>query len=229
MYILDNSSNFVSSPSGDSSFITNESWELVEQAWAEITSEFAAYADVPERPRMQREELSFHSLVKMLGHLCLELESLSGDFVEIGVWKGKSLALMSRLSTSAKVIGIDPLVFDQQKEELNYFKERIFNKAIIVPNFSEIALKEVLDLTRNFKLLHIDGGHQSKNVVLDFLLYSPFVVSGGYVVMDDYADFQFSPEVGPTVDLLIKYGFTSEFELIGQVKEFPNSFLLKKY
>ena len=227
--ILDNSSNFGSSLSGDSSFITKESWEIVEQTWREITSEFEAYATVHDRPKMRREELSFHSDVKLLGHLCLELAALPGDILEIGVWKGKSLALMSRLTTNAKIVGVDPLSFDQQREELEYFRNRIFSNSVIVQDFSEIAIKEVLGITRNVKLLHIDGGHQSRNVVLDFLLYSPLVVSGGYVVLDDYDDYQFSPEVRPAVDMLIDFGFAAPFALIGQVKEFPNSYLMKKF
>jgi hypothetical protein len=53
-------------------------------------------------------------------------------------------------------------------------------------------------------------------------------VPGGYIVFDDYDDHQFSPEVLPAVDMLIYYGFTSGFEVIGQVEGFQNSFVLKK-
>ena len=45
---------------------------------------------------MERTELSFHPYVKLLGYLCLEIDRLPGDIVEIGVWKGKSLAFVRR-------------------------------------------------------------------------------------------------------------------------------------
>lgn len=216
--------------SGDNTpaFISSVSTKLVDTTWAEITDEFAVHANFHDRPRMTREELSFHSDVKLLGHLCLDLQSVSGDILEIGVWKGKSLALMQRLSKNAKIIGIDPLEIDLQREELNFFRERIFDETEIIENYSEMAVDEVLEITKNLKLLHIDGGHTARNVVLDFLLYSPFIVPGGYLVFDDYADFEFCPEVGPTIDMLIEFGFTNQFKAIGQVTGFENSFLLQK-
>ena len=200
----------------------------VNQAWIELTSEFDSCAAHSDRPRMDREELSFHSDVKLLGHLCLEVEPLPGDILEIGVWKGKSLALMYRLSSNTKIIGIDPFEFDKQFEETSFFRDRIFKEAILIKDYAEFAFQHVFEMTRKLKLLHIDGGHEPRNVVLDFLLYSGLLVPGGYIVFDDYGDFQYSPQVRPTVDMLIKNGFTNQFELIGQIREYPNSFVLKR-
>ena len=200
----------------------------VNETWIEVTNEFEYHASSNVRPRMKREELSFHSDVKLLGHLCLEVEALPGDILEIGVWKGKSLAFMRRLCTDAIVIGIDPFEFDKQIEEIAFFQERIFKEVVLIKNFSEFAFVQVSEITSKLKLLHIDGGHEARNVVLDFLLYSSLVVPGGYIVFDDYADWQFSPDVRPTVDMLIKNGFTRHFKLIGQTKEYPNSYVLKR-
>ena len=93
----------------------------VDRVWLLITNEFETYSKVRNRPRMDREELSFHSDVKLLGHLCLQLEGVPGAIVEIGVWKGKSLAFMERLSKDTKIIGIDPCEIEGQTEELNFF------------------------------------------------------------------------------------------------------------
>ena len=98
----------------------------------------------------------------------------------------------------------------------------------MIQNFSELALPELLKATKGLKLLHIDGGHLENNVIWDFLLYSPLIRSGGYLVFDDYIDSQSSPEVGPTVDLLKKNGYFRNFQLIGTVEEFPNSYVLRK-
>ena len=200
----------------------------VNQAWVELTGEFESCAALSDCPKMGREELSFHSDVKLLGHLCLEIEPLPGDILEIGVWKGKSLALMLRLSLNAKIIGIDPFEFDKQFEETNFFRERIFKEAILIKDYAEFGFQQVSEMTSQLKLLHIDGGHEPRNVVLDFLLYSRLIVSGGYIVFDDYGDSQYSPQVRPTVDMLIRNGFTHQFELIGQIKEYPNSYVLKR-
>ena len=51
-------------------------------------------------------------------------------------------------------------------------------------------------------LLFIDGDHSYKMVITDFLNFSPFVNKGGFIVFDDYHDFQFSPQVKPAVDAL---------------------------
>jgi hypothetical protein len=208
--------------------LAQENIRIVDQAWESISSRFQTLSDVTSRLRMDREEISFHDQVKLLGHLCLILKSVKGDILEIGVWKGKSLALMSLFSDGSKVIGVDPLEFKNQQEEVNYFRQEMFPSAVIIADYAEYAVNEVLRHSRNFKLVHIDGGHKSRNVCLDFLLYSPLVLSGGFLVFDDYGDHEFSPEVKPSVDMLIKNGLVEDFVIIGQIKEFPNSFILRK-
>jgi hypothetical protein len=42
------------------------------------------------------------------------------------------------------------------------------------------------------------------------------VVPGGYIVFDDYNDSEYSPEVKPTVDEIVKN--TSEYEVIGAIE-----------
>jgi hypothetical protein len=111
---------------------------------------------------------------------------------------------------------------------MEFFQERIFKDVILIKNFSEFAFLQVSEITSKLKLLHIDGGHEARNVVLDFLLYSSLVVPGGYIVFDDYSDWRFSPDVRPTVDMLIKNGFTRHFKMIGQTKEYPNSYVLMR-
>jgi hypothetical protein len=86
----------------------------------------------------------------------------------------------------------------------------------------------VLDLKPETLTLHIDGGHLGRNVLLDFLLYAPTVISGGFVVFDDYADHQYSPEVGPAVDLLRAGGYFKDFFVMGPAPGYENSYLLQK-
>ena len=208
--------------------VNRKNIKTVDSKWELISDRFRILADENTNARMIRQEISFHSQVKLLGHLCLIMKSMEADILEIGVWKGKSLALMSQLSNKSKVIGIDPLEFENQKDELFYFKEAIFPSAIIVESYAEHAVHEVLQHSSSFKLIHVDGGHEMRNVFLDFLLYSPMLVSNGFLVFDDYGDQKFSPSVKPAVDLLISSGLVFGFEVIGQLPEFPDSFVLRK-
>jgi cephalosporin hydroxylase len=166
--------------------LSRQNIEIVDEAWAMITLQFEKLSKHENRLRMDRKEISFHSQVKLLGHLLLQTESIKGDVLEIGIWKGKSLSLLSYFTKAGKVIGIDPFEFRNQKAEVEYFSKAMFKDAILIPDFSEHAIKKVLEYSHGFKLIHIDGGHEMKNVLLDFLIYSPFIVEGGYIVFDDY-------------------------------------------
>lgn len=79
------------------------------------------YQSIPIDKRMYRENISFHSNVRLLAHAVMRTRSLIRDVVEIGVWKGKSLELMTRFKGAhQKVIGIDPFEIKNQYEEYCY-------------------------------------------------------------------------------------------------------------
>jgi len=202
----------------------------VDAAWDRISADFVdAYEKIPRR-YMERSELSFHPYVKLLGYLCLEIDSLPGDIVEIGVWKGKSLAFMRALtSPPAKVIGVDPCALPGQLEELDYFHQRLFPSCSLIKKMSELAIQDVTNLSQSFKILHIDGGHAAENVFMDFLIYEHFVVPGGYIVFDDYGDHAYSPAVGPAVDDLRQKRLFRNYEIVGQLPGYENSFVIKKH
>jgi len=205
----------------------------VDSTWEKLTQDFhATYHAMPfllRLRRMKRSELGFHDQVKLLGFLAHHLTGQAGDIVEIGVWKGKSLALMDRLSLAGcKVVGVDPCAIKGQFRELSYFHKALFPRCDIVPRYSQFAIEQVLSHTCQIKLLHIDGDHRRHGVWLDFLLYNPYVVKGGYVVFDDYGDHQYSPEVGPAVDTMRSMNLFSSYEVIGQVEPFADSFILRK-
>jgi hypothetical protein len=63
---------------------------------------------------------------------------------------------------------------------------------------------------------------------VDFLLYEQNVVSGGFVLFDDYRDFDYSPEVGPAVDLLRVGGLFKNYKILGNIPGFESSYLLQK-
>ncbi|MFD2642784.1 class I SAM-dependent methyltransferase [Pseudomonas japonica] len=202
----------------------------VNQVWSMIGTYFEqAQASLPAELAMQRRELSFHDDVRLLGYLSLLIADLPGDVVEIGVWKGKSLMLMNEVCNhERRVIGIDPFALEKQFEEFSHYQEQLLPNAVIIRGFSELMAERFYSLAPKVALLHIDGGHFSRNVLLDFLLYSPSVVPGGFIVFDDYRDFLHSPEVGPAVDLLRAAGFFKGFNILGGVHGFESSYVLQR-
>lgn len=198
-------------------------WELIGKHYEE------AQACLPPERAMKRQELSFHDHVRLLGYLSLLVADLPGDLVEIGVWRGKSLMLMNEVSNhERRVIGIDPFELDNQFEEFSHYKELLLPDAVIIRGCSELSAERFYDLSPKVALLHIDGGHTRRHVLLDFLLYSPSIVPGGFIVFDDYRDDQHSPEVGPAVDLLRATGFFHGFHILGSVHGFENSYVLQR-
>jgi len=212
-------------------FISNPGLnESIETIWTLIGQHFEqAQAVLPPEQAMQRKELSFHDHVRLLGYLALLLEGVAGDVVEIGVWKGKSLVLMNEVCNGERrVIGIDPLELPNQLEEFSHYHKTLFPQAHILRGYSEMCAERFYALSPQVALLHIDGGHLGRHVLLDFLLYSPSVVQGGFIVFDDYGDYLHSPEVGPAVDLLRATGYFKGFHVLGCVHGFENSYVIQR-
>jgi hypothetical protein len=198
-------------------------WDLLERGFEH------AQALLPPEQAMDRKELSFHDQIRLLAYLCTLIGDMPGDIVEIGVWKGKSLSLMNEVCNHEKrIIGIDPFALPKQYEEFCHYKDLLFPNAVVLRGFSELCAERFYELSPSVALLHIDGGHEGRNVLLDFLLYSPSVVSGGLIVFDDYMDASYSPEVGPAVDLLRAGGYFNGFNVLGSVRGFENSYLIQK-
>ena len=201
---------------------------LVDSYWVNLSSDYQNHYHAYPDQKMVREELSFHDQVKLLAYLLLFIdEKLKGDNLEIGVWKGKSLALIESFSIKGRSYGIDYCAFPNQIDEIKYFQKRFFPDAKIIMKSSELATAEVFQSVLSLKLLHIDGGHERDNVWSDFLIYNQLVEPGGFVVFDDYVD-PLSPNVGPAVDELKLRGYFRDYQVIGQLHAFPSSYVLRK-
>ncbi|WP_342320981.1 class I SAM-dependent methyltransferase [Kosakonia sp. BYX6] len=206
--------------------------QIIDKVWDDLGETFIqTQAILPPEKAMPRREISFHDHVKLLGYLCwlVNNANAAGDIIEIGVWKGKSSAFMNNIcERKRRIISIDPMELANQQLELEFYHQHIFPEVTLVRGYSERSIERVMALEPKTILLHIDGGHLKQHVLADFLLYSPTVVSGGFIVFDDYRDFTYSPEVGPAVDLLRAGGFFNGFDVIGSVPGFENSYLLQK-
>lgn len=204
--------------------------QLVDVVWNEVGVDFVeAQGRLPAEYAMERKELSFHEHVKLLGYFCFLFDGMPGDIIEIGVWKGRSAAFMSRMCKKARrIFGVDPFELPRQFSEMEFYHREIFPEVHLIRGHSEFAIGHICASNPRTLILHIDGGHAGSNVLLDFLLYSRTVVRGGVIIFDDYGDHLHSPEVGPAVDLLRAGGYFREYNVIGVVPGFENSYLIQK-
>ena len=160
-------------------------------------------------------------------HLLYDLRTLLGpeskNYMEIGVCNGGSLSLILQHPYETNLRGIDVFAYEGQYDasQKNVVYYNKFSRNLIITKTNSHSLEFVEKLKQeNYKidLLFIDGSHTYEGVTLDFELYSQFLNPGGYIVFDDYNDADFSPEVKPAVDDIVK-NIGYEYHIIGS---FPN-------
>lgn len=132
--------------------------------------------------------------------------------VEIGTWKGKSTYCISKGLRSGKIYAIDPFNADagldlgSQKEYadkkgvkdlLVNFKDTMkrfgVDKKIVAKKGYSTEFHEDFD---KIDFLFIDGDHSIEGCKTDFNLYSPKIVSGGFIAFHDF--YEKRDELGPT-------------------------------
>ena len=145
-------------------------------------------------------------------------QGISGPLVEIGVQDGRVLILLALMSLPAEVTyGID--IFENQSENLdrsgvNTSYDRVLANLrqhadgaaaeLIRANSFRIPPKD-LEKLRNFRLMHIDGGHYFEVVMNDLDIAMRHISGGGVIILDDYWHAGF-PEVQEAVH---RYFWTS--------------------
>jgi hypothetical protein len=161
-------------------------------------------------------------------------------YVEIGCYAGGSAILVLQ-RPNTKVISIDiGYPIDKSTvlsniEKLNIHKNEY---SYIEGNSHDLnTLDELKEILNNNKvdILFIDGGHSYESVQKDFFTYKSLVKEGGYIVFDDYNDYQHSPDVKKAVDDLdfSQYGYEELGEFGSEFGARPtdiksNEFVIKK-
>jgi MMP 1-O-methyltransferase len=151
-----------------------------------------------------------------------------GVIVEIGSFKGKSTTWLgngSKEGNNVKIYAIDPHTgsSEHQKEGQKFwtfdvFKENIKKAGvedIITPlvMFSEEAEK---DFKEPIEVLFIDGAHEYEYVKLDFELWEPKVINGGYIAMHDTDDSWTGPQ-RIAKDLMYKSGKFRHIRIVDSI------------
>ena len=136
------------------------------------------------------DQVAFTELLMMQSQL-----EVRGDLVEVGVYHGKSLVLLSLLKNSEeRLLGFD--LFDADHEEKtrhNLDAYGVNERVSLMKGYtSEIAQVE-LDamLASPLRFLHIDAGHEYHEVLEQLYLFSPYLAERGIIAMDDYQDREF--------------------------------------
>jgi len=181
---------------------------------------------------------SFHHGTHILYDLRTKLGAEPKIYLEIGVYGGATSALIASHPYPTEVHGID-IGTITPFGDVPY--EKVLNQAIdtfrtpqssfqlhLGDSKSPSLISAIKKTVKLVDMLFIDGDHSFWGCTEDFMIYSPLVQSGGYIIFDDYNDYEFSPEVRKSVDALVYSGNSSiptTYEVIGQIK---NEFVLRK-
>lgn len=142
------------------------------------------------------------------------------NYVEIGSYAGGSASLiMHRNNTN--IISIDlgnPIpkeICEQNVQKFNTYSN--FYKYIKGNSHNTDIFNELNSIVSEIDVLFIDGDHSYDGVVKDFEMYSTMVKPGGYIIFDDYNDYQYSPEVKTAVNDII-LNLKNLYTIIGTIK-----------
>ncbi|MCH2044717.1 MAG: class I SAM-dependent methyltransferase [Saprospiraceae bacterium] len=126
---------------------------------------------------------------------CQNNNKIDGDIFEIGVHHGKSTVLFANLLTPSQSISVCD-IFDSQTNNIS--QSGSGNKVTFernVKSHSNIKVKniysclsselDIKDIGNNFRMFHIDGGHNNSEALPDLILASQAIVDQGIIIVDD--------------------------------------------
>lgn len=131
-----------------------------------------------------------------------------GEIVEIGAWKGKSIAWLAAGSQARGVplqlVSIDP----HERGSWDEFQQTL-RSCNLGPDRLEVLRAYSHDVGREWRrpisLLWVDGCHEYEAVVRDIADFAPHVLPGGWIVFDDAAGGKF-----PGVERAIAEGLSTD-------------------
>ena len=142
------------------------------------------------------------------------------NYVEIGCYAGGSACLMlQRKNTNVFSIDLgNPINPEIVKQNINKLNKHNNNYFYIKGSSHDLeTLNTLIKYIDEIDVLFIDGDHFYDGVILDFEMYSKLVKNGGYIIFDDYNDYQYSPQVKPAVDNIVS-NLKNSYNIIGTVK-----------
>jgi|MDSV01.2.fsa_nt_gb predicted O-methyltransferase YrrM len=162
-------------------------------------------------------------------------------YLEIGVMFGSSIGLVLLNKNETKCIGVDLFESQTYKSLENPYDCSIEKIKPIIDDFNihnkeyHLVKGDSMDIDtiqtvsslipEGCDILFIDGNHEEDYVYSDFINYSKFVNSGGYIVFDDYLTCK---GIIHSLDKLRKEMDLKDYEFIGVVPPFSNEYVIKR-
>lgn len=134
----------------------------------------------------------------------VKLQPNNFSFLEIGVFKGQIIGLITQLTKrfgkSSNVYGVTPMTnlgdkysnyddIDYSKKIINLFETFSLpfdiNSQIINGLSTDESVKNILKSMEKFDIIYIDGGHDYDTVVSDIQMVKEIIKINGYIVTDD--------------------------------------------
>lgn len=129
-----------------------------------------------------------------------DMLDVRGNLVELGVWHGKSLMCsLARCRADEKHLAIDIELRDGLKSTIadSALQDRIvFRKGLsTTPGLEQ-------DAPGPYRWVHIDAGHEKKDVLDDLELWAPRLSENGIIVMDDFFNCRWAEVTDATFEYL---------------------------
>lgn len=162
---------------------------------------------------------TFHHHFHILYDLRNQIEKDHVKYLEIGTHSGASACLMLLHPKKTDVFAVDLLEspmhyavlintarFKMPENSFEYFTGNSRES-----KFVDKITKEV----GNIDILFIDGDHRREAVIDDFLNYKDLLNPGGFIIFDDYNDYEYNPIVKHGVDYIVNELLFDEYEVWG--------------
>jgi len=154
-----------------------------------------------------------------------------GAVVEIGSWKGRSTLWLGFGAQSAwpgkvEVYSIDPHLGIKNIDESDTFEEFKKNieiiRGFIIP-LRQFSFNVVKEWNKKVKVLFIDGSHEYKDVLEDFVDWRRFLEEGSYIAFHDTIGYE-----GPRRVVIEEIFFSRYFRVVDIVGQVVGAYKVKK-
>lgn len=102
------------------------------------------------------------------------------NFLEIGTWKGGSLASFAKYFENANIYGLD------RNFKLKYKSKRIYFHFCDTRNLDSLSQFENKIKNKKFKIIIDDGSHLLSDIIHNLKFFFRFLDNDGYYVIEDY-------------------------------------------
>lgn len=144
-----------------------------------------------------------------------ETSGFAGDLCEVGVWHGKSLALLALMAgPGEQAYGYDRYVLDCTERTRGTLQRFCGSPeaARLVTCDTATCTPDSLraQMPRPLRFLHVDAGHEYHEALADLQNFGALVGQTGIIAIDDYYDRKF-PGVAAAAHAYIEHGKSARF------------------